>query len=52
MNELKLLESEIKFNNRKVDLILKDINERLNILEDKVDNLETVLIGIRSEINR
>jgi hypothetical protein len=49
MDELKLLESEIKFNNRKTDLILKDINERLNVLEDKINNIEIMLIQTRNQ---
>ena len=39
MNELSLLESELKLNNRKTDLILKDINERINRLEDMTTQL-------------
>lgn len=35
-NNYKLLEYEFKFNIRKIEIILKDINERLNILEDKI----------------
>lgn len=40
VNEIELIESEMKFHVRKLELIIKHMNDRLNVLENKLDEVQ------------
>lgn len=50
MDELKLLDNKINYIDTKIMTILKDINQRLNILEDNIRNMNERQNNIINEI--